>query len=346
MILDSERVIHSFKTAFACLIGFAITKSIHFYFDQWLIITILVVMCAQLNVGSVIQKSYMRFLGTLTGSIIAALILEFFGTDPYIIALTITISALIFSYIATGETSVNEAGTLGVATITIILIGKTPSLTIAFARFAEISIGILIAALVSQFVLPIHARRHLKNLQATTLKQLRSYYLATFLTDQTKQDSYQELDEAIAKSLATQRKLAIDAKREPFGDAFDANHFKKLLNCEKEILRCIGFMHRSYYASVECRNIFSSIEFMHDFHDRICQSLQSIAIGIEKRTPIDKTISLPDIQLVKYIIDNEYNHLKSDDITNANGFLFCAEILVNRISELANLATKTNTASS
>src|SRR3989338_7149858 len=91
---NTERFIHGLKTALACLMGFAITKSVHFPVDQWLIITIIVVMCAQLNVGSVIQKSYMRFLGTFTGSLLAALTLLFFGTNDLATAIIIGLSAL------------------------------------------------------------------------------------------------------------------------------------------------------------------------------------------------------------------------------------------------------------
>lgn len=100
---SSERIIHSLKTAFACLLGFVCIKSIGFHTDQWLIITILVVMCAQINVGSVVQKSYMRFLGTLAGSVIAAITIVVLGTDPVVIAIVVTTSALLFSYLATAQ---------------------------------------------------------------------------------------------------------------------------------------------------------------------------------------------------------------------------------------------------
>lgn len=341
--LDNERLIHSFKTAFACLVGFAITKSVHFYFDQWLIITILVVMCAQINVGSMLQKSYMRFLGTLAGSIIAAIILKIYGTDPIPIAITITAAAFIFSYIATGPSTINDAGTLGVVTITIILVGKNPTLMTAFARFVEISIGILIAAIVSQFILPIHARRHLRNLQAETIRQLRSYYLATFLTNQTESEDYQELDEAIAKSLAAQRKLAADAKREPFGTAFNVNNFKKSLNCEKEILRSISFMHRAYQISPDSKILFSTVDFLPDFHKKICQALQDISNCIEQRISAKDKIFLPSIQLIKNAIDSTRSHSQVTDIIYVNSFLFCAEILIDELTQLVELVAEVNT---
>ena len=338
-LLDSERVIHSVKTALACLIGFMVTKSIHFDFDQWLIITILVVMCAQINVGSVIQKSYMRFLGTLVGSLTAALVIELFGADPLAIAVTISLAALLFSYIATGQTSYSDAGTLGAVTVTIILVGQHPTLMTASSRFIEINIGILIAAIISQFIFPIHARRHLRDLQATTLRQLRAYYLATFLTDQTENESYEELDENIAKSLATQRKLANDAKREPLG-TFNINHFKQSLNSEKEILRSISYMHHAYKASPNSKKLFSTMDFLHCFHDKISEALEELAARIEKTKTERKTIELPTIESVKKTIDTARANFKSNDIIYADAFLFCAEVLITQLEKLISLTAE------
>jgi uncharacterized membrane protein YccC len=162
-----ERVIHSFKTTLACLIGFAIIKSTHVPFDQWLIVTIIVVMCAQINVGSVFQKSYIRFFGTLAGSLIATIALLVFHDQPWAAAVAVGFSAMLFSFIATMDSPWNDAGTLGVATTAIILMGQNPTIYLASVRTLEISLGILIAALISQFVLPIHARSHLRRTQAT-----------------------------------------------------------------------------------------------------------------------------------------------------------------------------------
>src|SRR5665213_1479789 len=90
---NTERVIHSIKTALACLIGLLLAKLVHFAVDQWLIITIAVVMCGQINVGSMINKSKMRFLGTLSGSLIAGLTIALLGTSTIVVACVIAISS-------------------------------------------------------------------------------------------------------------------------------------------------------------------------------------------------------------------------------------------------------------
>ena len=129
--MDTERLTHGLKTAFACLIGFILMRAFHPYIDQWLIITIIVVMCAQLSVGSMMQKSYMRFLGTLSGSMIAALTLVIFGINELAFAIVITMGVLFFSIIATSDKNFSESGTLGAVTVVIILINPHPTLIVA-----------------------------------------------------------------------------------------------------------------------------------------------------------------------------------------------------------------------
>src|SRR5579862_2186173 len=181
-IINLERFIHSIKTAIACIIGFIITKLLGFPSDQWIVITIIVVMCAQLYVGSVLQKAYFRLLGTLIGCLFAAISLMIFGYNYLTALATIAFSSFVFSYAATSRENLIYTGTLGAVTTAIILLGQTPTLKIALERLIEISVGILIATLVSQFILPIHARTHLRKAQADTLKQLLSYYTALIMT--------------------------------------------------------------------------------------------------------------------------------------------------------------------
>jgi uncharacterized membrane protein YccC len=334
--LEKNRIIHSVKTALACLIGFSIVKSVNLPAGQWLVITILVVMCAQINVGSMLQKSYMRFLGTLAGSIIASLALMFLGTNAVIDTVVVTFSAILFSYIATGQTTISEAGTLGAVTTAVILSVPHPTLIVAAERFSEISGGILIATLVSQFVLPIHARKLLRRTQAKTLRQLRQYYLVSILDEQNK--DYYELDLDVTKSLITQRKLAIEASREPFAKkSAVVTQFNKLLRCEREILRAITFMHHAYKSSPRSKMLFSTQHIIHEFHDKICNALERIAEQIGKRSKKKLNLDIPSFQLIKDMIASEKQKLNDDDLVYTNAYLFFAEIIVESLKELSQL---------
>ena len=77
--LDYYRIIHSLKTAIACLIGLGVEKYYNWPSGQWVPITIIVVMSAQTHFGGALTKAYMRFLGTVAGVAISILTLFFFG---------------------------------------------------------------------------------------------------------------------------------------------------------------------------------------------------------------------------------------------------------------------------
>jgi len=338
--LNNERLLHGIKTAFAVLIGFIITRFTRLPGDQWLVITILVVMCAQINVGSMLDKSTMRFLATLIGSIAATLTLFLFGTNPIAVGFVICLFALMFSYLATGPSRYREAGTLGAATTAIILIGQNPTYHTGIQRFLEISAGIFIAAFVSQFVFPIHARTHLKRDQIITLKSLRDYYIDIFLTKNKNADDaeHHKIDEDIIKSLIIQRKIAIDATREPRAKkSFIVSQFNNLLFCEREILRSITFMHHAYEMSCESRKIFSSEHVLHDFHEKVCEALQSIATHVETNRKNFLDITIPSVTPLRDVILEDKQNFTEDDEKYTSAFLFCAEILVSRLNDMVSL---------
>jgi hypothetical protein len=336
--IDPERVIHSVKTAFACIFGFFITRFVHLPQSQWIIISIVVVMCAQINVGSVLNKSYMRFLGTLAGSLLAGLTLVIFGNNPLAAIMMIAFAVLIFSYVATSDSKVSDSGTLGAVTVIIILIGQNPSVQTALDRFCEISLGILIAALVSQFVLPIRARDHLIRAQAKTISQLSEFYNVTLITTQNEITvaRYLELDEEIAKALASQRTLAKQARREPLS-GFDPIYFSSILRCEKEIFRSIVCTRYAYNMLPQKRNLISDLPVIKNFHQRICQTFADISAGISAKDFSAKEFSIPHLQPIKTALLEISAQMTVDERVYLNGFLFCTELLIVHLKELVFL---------
>ncbi|MDR3478967.1 MAG: FUSC family protein [Gammaproteobacteria bacterium] len=337
-----ERIVHSIKTALACLIGFSITKLSMLHLDQWLVITIIVVMCAQINVGSVLNKASMRFLGTLSGSILAALTLAIFGANPIAIGTMIVLSAAIFSYVATSDSSYSDAGTLGAVTVVIILINQHPTVFVATHRFFEISFGILLAALFSQFIFPIHARDHLRRMQAKTIKQMRNYYIASLITHTTEQatEEYEEIDENIVASLSSQRALAKQSSREAFGEQFNHDKFSRLLHCEKEIFRSIVCMRYATDMLPTKRDMLLNLAAVKNFNQSICDALDRISPAIELNQFAGHTFDIPSVQALKDALAAAKKTMPEDDIIYMNGFLFCAELLVVQLTQLVILLEK------
>lgn len=331
-----ERVIHSLKTAIACLLGFLLTKIISFPADQWIVITIVVVMCAQLYVGSVVQKSYMRFLGTITGCIFAAIGIFFFGNNHIATACIIAVSTFAFSYLATSKESLSTAGTLGAVTTVIILLAPTPSLLYAGERFLEISLGLLIATVVSQFVLPIHARTHLRRAQAQTLTLLRDYYLLV-MNGHADPINYSDLDEDIVKSLIKQRDLAKESKNEPLGLAFNPQHISQMLYNERQMLRATTFMHDALSHVSEIPSAFMRTGVMQAFNQNIVNAFNVLIAAV---TATNTTlIHLPNLSIDGLI--NEMHHftsvLRVEEKMYMDGFLFSAEILTVNLQKIAVL---------
>lgn len=335
--INLERLIHSFKTCIACIIGFGVTRLIDFPADQWIVITIIVVMCSQIYVGSVIQKSYLRFLGTLIGCLFAALMLISYGHTTWTIATTIGIAGFVFSYIATGQETFAYAGTLGAVTTSIIMLGDNPNVTFAAERFLEISLGIFIATIVSQFVLPIHARTHLRRAQAATLAQLREYYEKVISSLRNKEETinYLNMDEAIVKTLLKQRQLAKESVREPLGKSFNRDHFTQTLHYEKAILRAVIFMHAALVKTVNAEEIFISSETGKAFNKAVLKSLDALKTAIQSNKSTKEPIQFPALTTLKNEIEQAASF--QDERIYIDGFLFSASALLENLNNLAQL---------
>lgn len=335
---DIERVIHSFKTALACIIGALIIKLGNFQSGQWMMISIIIVMCAQINVGGVIQKSFLRFIGTSCGCLFALLALFSFGLNETSIIVTIAISSFIFSYIATYRDNLVNLGTLGAATTAIILTTPHTNITLATNRFIEISVGILIATLVSQFVLPIHARTHLLRLQAKTLNLFREFYLSCIATPPINAPvEFQETDEDIVKVISKQRLLSKEAEREPLGMFFDRHKFAQTLTCEKEILRAINFMHNALFHLQKNPEIFAQLAGVKYLNDTIPHAFTALVKVMENEDVTDVHFELPTVEDLTRSMGELYLQCPRNQALYLDGFLFSAEILINSLSTLANI---------
>jgi len=338
MPFDLERLTHSFKTALACIVAVLISKWIGLPADQWVVITVIVVMCAQLYVGSMLQKAYLRFLGTVIGCLLASLTLLFAGHSTLAIVGSIALSSFIFSYAATAQERWSYAGTLGAVTTAIIMMGQNPTVLFAIERFLEISLGIFIATLISQYILPTHARTHLRRTQVTTLKQLRSFYVATVIehTLPTELEA-QRLDETIVQSILRQRQLAKEAVREKIHDPFNTPHFMTMLYYEREVLRTIIFMHHALFHMQHYAARLLGLPSLHAFNKEVLKLLDKLIEAIASDKPSTTHVHLPDLIQLKATFQAERTQVPDKEWVYVDGFLFSAEILTEDLTKLAQL---------
>lgn len=338
--MNSERLIHSFKTVIAVIIGFLFMRITNSPHAQWIIITILVVMCAQIYVGSVLQKSYLRFLGTLCGCVLGVMVIEGFQSSWWSVLLVLMVASFIFSYIATsGKDTLSYFSTMGSVTLALILLGQPdPSLDYAASRFLEITLGIFIATMVSQFVFPIHAKKHLHKNQVQTLGQLKDFYDAALVSKNITQIQTAEnhdLDETIVKSLLKQRQLAKESQREHLGEVFNANRFEQYLFCERQILRAIHFMHIAQDKLQGAIFPEAIASMLQTFHKETLKALDTLAKNLAGKE--QQTLILPSLEALQNLQMTDKANLLPRHGLYLDALIFNAEIIVDSIRLLGGL---------
>jgi uncharacterized membrane protein YccC len=332
--ISAERLLHSFKTAIATCGAYLVARMIGEPSSQWIIISVIVVMCAQIYVGGMLQKSYLRLLGTLLGCLVASATILLLGHSFLTVLIAVTLAAFLFSYLATTKDSFNQMGTLGAVTTIIILLSSEPTLSVAVMRFFEISIGIMIAALVSQFIFPIHARTHLRRAQAATLAQIKDYYINAVTVRATGSDyNSHDSDESIVRSLLIQRQLANDSAKELVGKRFDPHHFASTLYCEREILRSINFMDMAMTKIVAADATFQQPASLQSFHQAVTCALDVLIHTLKTNNPLGSHIHLPQKQQLLTAL----NTINADQQLYIDGFIFAAEVLLTNLGALATL---------
>lgn len=338
---DWDRVKHAIKIAIGCVIGILCAKAISLP-TQWVLITVLVVMLSQPRVGAVLQKSYMRFIGTAMGAAISVVSLAIFGNDYYPTMMVLCLAAMLFGYLATSASKFSEASTLGVVTVAIILLTPNTSLTIAGLRFIEISLGIVIAFLVSSFVLPIRSKAQLLSSITNVLREIQTFYTALFVNDQAAKTVLEDsiFEEEIIKAINVQKKLFPEVLHESFKNRLAADVFRKIIRCEREIMRCLSFMDVALAAiSFDKIDLFTKSQILKGFNTKVEQRLHALVQQlVTKKFTALASLSADNSawqEQMRSIMLASRDTLSSDDILHMSTFIFCAEHLCIRLDNFA-----------
>ena len=150
------RLFLGIKTALTASLCLWITKQFGLHEGYWSAITAIIVM--QSNVGSTVRASRDRLIGTALGAVLGSLASPW-GRYPLAFALTLLAGMLICALLRLR----NSVRLTGVTICIVMLVQRSGSQwRIAADRFFEVSLGILVALLVSVLVLPQRARQHLR----------------------------------------------------------------------------------------------------------------------------------------------------------------------------------------
>ena len=205
-------LIHSAKTALAAALCWWLALRFGLHDGYWGSISAIIVL--QSNVGSTVNASRDRLLGTVIG---AALGFSFslFGTQPWNYIL-----AVVAAIIACGLLGLRSSSRLAGVTITIImLVHKEGSLWgLAVDRVIEVVLGIIVALAVSTLVFPDRARLRLRDGLAQEFLVLGSFFEAILEGFRgAPSQNLSKLRDDVKSLLSRNNKLLEAARNEPSG---------------------------------------------------------------------------------------------------------------------------------
>ncbi|QIV94183.1 FUSC family protein [Allofrancisella frigidaquae] len=321
--------------AMKATLGVAIAYLVGFYLGDffevkqmylWMVITVLVVMSTQPNLGGALDKALMRFLGTVAGAIIAMIITVFLANKS--LQMIMVLPFLMLSvYFAGASSKYSYAGTLAGITIIIIILNARPSVEIAIQRAEEISLGIAIALMVNRFVFPIRAETRIKQSYVKTVSQIRDFFEILFIE---RNQSHQKLRESIFLEFTKQLSLLKELKYE--GSAKRVREYEKMGLYIRRIYRYMIVMYEYIEASLDPTLVakLDQEPVFIAFKDYIMKSLSDIVYDIKKH----KRISYKELLKFEKHIRPLIKDVELLNETDAN-FTFCIKMFLSSVKKLA-----------
>jgi uncharacterized membrane protein YccC len=161
------------KTGIAGMASIALADFLRLHEGYWAAISAVIVM--QSNIGAAIGAAWSRLAGTAIGAFAAALFVVIWGINAPSFGVAVTLAVLACAFLGLLD-SYRLAG----ATVAIVMLSgnqETPWM-VALDRFFEVSLGVIIALLVTVFIWPTRARKNLLNGIVDAVSHINSLYLA------------------------------------------------------------------------------------------------------------------------------------------------------------------------
>ena len=129
----------------------------------------------QSSVGATVNASLNRFAGTAIGAVLGGLFVKLWGGNVWAFGAAATITVWICASLG-----LRDSYRLASATVAIVMLTSStgPPWAVAFHRFLEVALGILVALLITLLMWPSRARDDLRRATAETLRCLEALYQA------------------------------------------------------------------------------------------------------------------------------------------------------------------------
>ena len=142
--LDRAALENALKTTLAAVISILVSRLLRLPDDYWAAVTTMVVM--QSTLGASFPVSFLRFIGTAIGAVAGAVLAIAFGDNLYMFGAGIFALGLLTAAVHLDRSAFRFAG-ITVAIVVLVPRDESPWI-IAFHRFAEISVGIVVGLVV------------------------------------------------------------------------------------------------------------------------------------------------------------------------------------------------------
>jgi uncharacterized membrane protein YccC len=138
-------LVHAARTAVAAVASVLVAKLFRLPETYWAAITTLVI--TQSSLGAALAVSWQRFVGTALGAAVGAVVASRFGPHVVVFGASVFLLGLLCA-VARTDRSAYRFG--GIALAIVLLVPRTePAWRVAFDRFAEVSIGIVVALIMT-----------------------------------------------------------------------------------------------------------------------------------------------------------------------------------------------------
>ncbi len=157
--IDHYRTLRALRLSIALIVTYGITWYFQIPEGTWAAITCCVVLYEYTTLGGVLNKSYLRILGTIHAAMYGCIILYVFANDVYVNLLALIAGVFINAYLFM-DTSRSYSSTLGCITLVLVLLNyhHLHDLDAAVLRPFNILLGEAVAITVMSCVFPEYAR--------------------------------------------------------------------------------------------------------------------------------------------------------------------------------------------
>jgi uncharacterized membrane protein YccC len=152
-------VVHSVRTATVAVVSVLTARLCRLPETYWAAVTALVI--TQSSLGAAFTVSWQRFVGTALGATVGAIVGSYFGPYAMVFGACVFLLGLICGLTGTDQTAYRFGGiTLAI----VLLVPRTaPAWQVAFHRFAEVTMGIVVALILAWVWPEAEATSSMKN---------------------------------------------------------------------------------------------------------------------------------------------------------------------------------------